>query len=152
MMIAALLGGVVALTFCAAIVPVGPVEVYLAMTVTANHLRLPEAAAAAAAAALGQVGGKTAVFRCVRRSTKGASRLARRVRDVRLVRRLHEWDTAHPSRLVALVAASSVTGIPPFTIVAPVAGAGGIHKRTFFLTSVAGRLTRFLLIAVPAAL
>ena len=151
MTILIVLAGVIALAFCGAIVPIGPFEVFLAITVTTYHLGWPAAAVTAAAAALGQVSGKFVVFQSARRSTRNASRLANRVRNTRLVRHLCEADAAHPRRLVALVAASSLTGIPPFAIVVPIAGAGEIRKRTFFLSSVAGRLTRFMLIALALA-
>jgi membrane protein YqaA with SNARE-associated domain len=151
MMILMLLGSVIALAFCGAIVPIGPLEVFLAITVTTYHLGWPAAAATAAAAALGQVSGKFVVFQSARRSTRNASRLAARLRNARLVRHLCECDAAHPRRLVTLVAASSFTGIPPFAIVVPIAGAGQIRTRTFFFSSVAGRLTRFMLIALPLA-
>jgi membrane protein YqaA with SNARE-associated domain len=151
MITAMLLGGTVAFAFCAAIVPLGPVEVYLAVAVSANHLGWPAAIAVAAIAALGQVSGKFVVFQCARRSTRSASRFATRVRNVRVVRRLQECDMRHPSRLIALVAASSITSVPPFAIVVPMAGAGGIRKRTFFTVSAAGRLIRFMLIVVAIA-
>jgi membrane protein YqaA with SNARE-associated domain len=151
MTILMLLVSVIALAFCGAIVPIGPLEVFLAITVTTSHLGWPAAAAIAAAAALGQVSGKFVVFQCARRGARNASRLATRLRDAPFVRQLCEADAAHPRRLVTVVAASSFIGIPPFAIVVPIAAAGEIRKRTFFLSSVAGRLTRFLLIALPLA-
>jgi len=152
MTIPMLLCGVLAMTFFAAIVPIGPTELYLAATVTTQHLQVPVAAMVAAAAAVGQVSGKFVVFGCTRRGTKGASRFATRVRSVRPLRRLTASDAAHPGRLFTMVAASAVTGIPPFAIVVPVAGAGGIRSRTFLVISMAGRMIRFLLIAIPIAM
>jgi membrane protein YqaA with SNARE-associated domain len=146
-----LLSCVFGLTFCAAIVPLGPAEVYVALTVTSRHLTPATAAAVAAAAAVGQVSGKFVVFQGARRSWRSERGLVTRARNARLVRRLYNCDATHPSRVIALVGASSITGLPPFALVAPVAGTAGISNRTFFLTSVAGRLIRFLLIAIPIA-
>jgi hypothetical protein len=55
MTILILLLSVIALAFCGAIVPIGPLELFLAITVTAHHLGSPAAAATAAAAALAGV-------------------------------------------------------------------------------------------------
>ena len=151
MTVVVLLSCVVGLTFCAAIVPLGPAEMYVAVTVTSRHLPSGIAAAVAAAAAVGQVSGKFVVFQGARRGSRSGCGLATRARRARAFRRLYECDAAHPGRLIALVGASSVVGIPPFALVAPIAGTAGIRNRTFLLTSVAGRLLRFLLIAIPVA-
>ena len=146
-----LLAALVAMSFCGAIVPIGPLEAYLVLAVSSNHLGWFAASAAAAAAAVGQVSGKLTVFQLARRSTKRSSRLMSWLTSIRPARRLLSCDAEHPRALIGLVVISSLIGLPPYAVVTPLAGTGGIGRRTFFLCSLAGRLTRFTVIAVSTA-
>jgi len=152
MTVALVLSVILAISFAGAVVPLGPTEIYLAVTISTNHLGLGWALGAATCAALGQISGKLVVFQFARRSTHRPSRLTARLDRIAFLRSLRTSDEKHPRRLACLVVASSLTGLPPFTVVAPLAGAGGIRRRVFFACGMAGRLTRFAMIAIPVAL
>jgi membrane protein YqaA with SNARE-associated domain len=70
-----------------------------------------------------------------------------------MAERLTRWQArvaASPSSAIALVAFSSVVGIPPFYVMSALAGAGGMNLGWFLAAGTAGRLIRFSVLAVGA--
>ena len=67
-----------------------------------------------------------------------------------IARRMERWReraAARPSSSIALIAASSLVGIPPFYAMSVVAGALKMNFGSFFVAGACGRLVRFFALA-----
>ncbi|RLP86775.1 VTT domain-containing protein [Micromonospora sp. CV4] len=138
-----------------ALVPVVNAEAY---AVVAGH-RGGHALVAVLALALGQTAGKLLLFEAARRGTgRLARKLARRTRSGRAAARAARWAgrirrwlsrrrTALPTVLVA-----AAVGVPPLAVVSLAAGTAGLRHWEFAVSCLLGRVIRFALLALPAAL
>jgi membrane protein YqaA with SNARE-associated domain len=132
--------GLYAATFVIAavgsVLPVISIEVFLigvALTVGAA-----DAVPLVALAALGQTLGKLPIYFGTRA-----------VADRAKLDRVRAWAARwHPS---VLLATSSVLGLPPFSLLATMAGVLSVRVRTFCIVVVLGRATRFAAIFVFAS-
>jgi len=94
---------------------------------------------------IGQMAGKCVVY--------GAGRRGTRIGTAKMSERLARWQAraaASPSVAVALVAFSSVVGIPPFYVMSAIAGAVRMNLAWFLAAGTAGRLVRFGALAAGA--
>ena len=89
-------------------------------------------------ATTGQMAGKCIIYWVALRGTACPSG-----RIARAVERWRERAAANPSSPVALVALSSLVGIPPFYVMSAVAGALRMNFGSFFVAGACGRLVRF---------
>jgi membrane protein YqaA with SNARE-associated domain len=138
---------VLAMSFATALVPLGPPEAYILVYSAGAHAAPQWALIVALAAAVGQMVGKLLIFQAARGVARRPSSLMRRVRFDRLIRRAADHGLSHPRQITTLVAASALFGLPPLTVVSPIAGAAAMPRRLFFLCGFAGRLSRFSLLA-----
>ena len=105
------------------------------------------------AAAVGQVAGKTLFYLAGKGSFTLGERLGRMTQAKRgsrwaeWLRRFHQRVEERPWWGVAVLFASAIPGVPPFTLMSFVAGAAGIRFVAFLLASLAGRGLHFLLVA-----
>jgi membrane protein YqaA with SNARE-associated domain len=94
---------------------------------------------------LGQMAGKCIVYFAGRRGA--------RIGPPAMAERLARWQAraaASPSGAIALLAFSSVIGIPPFYLMSAIAGAVGMHLGWFLAAGTTGRLIRFSALAFGA--
>jgi membrane protein YqaA with SNARE-associated domain len=63
------------------------------------------------------------------------------------VERARAWIARWKERPKWVLAASALTGLPPFYVISLLAGALGVRLRTFVAIGMSGRVTRFALIA-----
>ncbi|MEU8254317.1 hypothetical protein AB0C06_08655 [Micromonospora inaquosa] len=138
-----------------ALVPVVNAEAY---AVIAGH-RGGHALVAVLALALGQTVGKLLLFESARRGSGRLARtVARRRRSGRAGGRATRWTepirrwlsrrrTALPTVLV-----SAAVGVPPLAVVSLAAGTAGIRRGEFAVACLSGRVIRFALLVLPAAL
>jgi membrane protein YqaA with SNARE-associated domain len=94
-------------------------------------------------AAIGQLVGKLPMYFAVRGGAALAEKHSRRVE------RLRRWLERFRNRPHVVLAASALTGLPPFSIVASAAGLLGVRLRAFCTIVLGGRALRFT--AVVAA-
>jgi membrane protein YqaA with SNARE-associated domain len=139
---------VLALSFATALVPLGPPEAYILVYCASGHAAPQWALVVATAAATGQMVGKLVIFQLARSSARRSSRLMKRVRVDRLIRRAADHQLQHPRQLAGLVVVSGLVGLPPLAVVSPLAGAAAMRRRQFFLCGFAGRLGRFSVLAL----
>lgn len=142
--------GIYAATFVIALVgsllPILSIEVFLiGLVVVAGPPGGPEAPLIVVLAATGQLLGKLPIYYASRGLTNLSARSPARAKRVECVRRW--FAKLHPTMMLA---ASTVVGIPPFSIAATAAGILAIPVRTFCLVVLAGRATRFAAIFVFA--
>ncbi|SFP02386.1 hypothetical protein SAMN05421810_101724 [Amycolatopsis arida] len=141
-----------------ALLPVVNMEVYL-VGVLAARPDLPWAAMGVAAA-VGQMVGKLCYFYAGRGGVRlGRRRLRRRADPARAgrwatdVRRFRDAVALRPVAAGAILFLSAGTGVPPFAVLAVVAGAAGMPAPRFVVLGLAGRTLRFCaLAAVPSLL
>lgn len=138
-----------------ALVPIVNAEAY---AVVAGH-RGGHALIAVLALGLGQTAGKLLLFEAARHGTgRLAQKLAQRHRSGRAAARAARWAgpirrwlsrrrTALPTVLV-----SATLGVPPLAVVSVAAGTAGLRRWEFAGSCLLGRLIRFALLALPAAL
>ena len=141
------------MSFATAVVPMGPPEaMVVALTVAATTS--PEwAFAVAVTAACGQAAGKLVVFLSVRRPILRRFRLLDRLLRNRLLTKINAIDGRHPRHLAAIVGVSALASVPPLVVVSPMAGSTAMRPRIFLISTFAGRLGRFSLLAfVPSVL
>jgi membrane protein YqaA with SNARE-associated domain len=146
--------GIYLATFVVAIVsglfPLINSEAYLIGVVLAAHASWPQAILLGILVACGQMVANSILFEAAR----GASNLGGRRRkklEEKLVRAraaVERWG----NKRFALLCTSATIGLPPFLLTSLAAGAFGIPFRTFFVVGLAGRIVRFIAIAVGAAL
>ncbi|MET7396456.1 VTT domain-containing protein [Dactylosporangium sp. NPDC005572] len=138
-----------------ALVPVVNAEAYAVLA----GQRAGTAVVAVVALALGQTAGKLLLFEAARRGTgRLARRLARRHRSSRARARAARW--AEPIRRwlagrrtgLPTVFVSAAAGVPPLAVVSVAAGTAGLRQWEFAVVCFAGRLIRFAVLALPAAL
>ncbi|MCX5746078.1 MAG: hypothetical protein NT062_26675 [Proteobacteria bacterium] len=96
-------------------------------------------------AALGTLLGKLPTYYAVR----GLAAIPGKHQD--RVERTRAWLARWKSSPRGLLVASSFLGLPPFSIVATVAGAFGIRTRPFCAIVLGGRLARFAIVVIVAA-
>jgi membrane protein YqaA with SNARE-associated domain len=142
-----LAGFVLVVSFASALFPFAPPEALILVACAAGHVRLEWAIIAVVAAALGQMSGKLVVFQLGRTSTRKTSSLSRRLRLERVLSHVSDNATRHPRQLASVVVASSLVGLPPLALVAPLVGTTAMPGRLFFAYGLAGRLGRFSLVA-----
>jgi membrane protein YqaA with SNARE-associated domain len=104
-----------------------------------------DAAAIIACATAGQVLGKLPVYYAVRRLGELPGR------QRKWVERIRAWATSTGVGSHAVLAASALLGLPPFSIISTAAGALAIRARTFCLVVALGRALRFALLVYLAA-
>ncbi|MEU7777823.1 hypothetical protein ACIP95_13480 [Micromonospora parva] len=138
-----------------ALVPVVNAEAY---AVVAGH-RGGHALLAVLALALGQTVGKLLLFESARRGSGRLARtLARRDESGRAAARTARWTapirrwlsrrrTALPTVLV-----SATVGVPPLAVVSLAAGTAGLRRWEFAVVCLSGRMLRFAVLVLPAAL
>ncbi len=137
-----------AMSFATAFVPLGPPEAYLVAYVAAGHANPAWALLMALAAASGQMVGKLAVFHIAGRSARKSSRLLAKLHAEALISRVTDHTKRHPRHLAGLVVTSALVGLPPLTLVSPLAGAAAMQGKAFFTYGFTGRLARFSLLAI----
>ena len=112
-----------------------------------------------AALAVGQTGGKLALFEVGRRGgdwlpRRWAERLKRRhasTRTSRWTERVQGWLRAPVSGAVTVLT-SAAAGLPPLAVVSVAAGAAGQRRTTFAVCCLLGRTLRFAALVLPAAM
>jgi membrane protein YqaA with SNARE-associated domain len=140
-----LVGGVFLLAFVSAFVPLVSIELALvtaASTGTSGALLVAHVLFAAAGQMVGKscffLGGRTVL---TRRATRRRGRdLVSRPRFERLIARASGRRAAAGSTVLV----SAVTGLPPFALVAGLAGTWRLRLSSFFVLGLAGRSARFL--------
>ena len=130
-----------ALAFVSAIIPwVNAEALVLALPAVAHSTG--ELAALVVLVTLGQMAGKCIVYFAGRRGARfGSGRLAEGVAT---------WQaraSASPRHAIALVAISSVVGLPPFYVMSAIAGAVRMNLLWFLAAGTIGRLARFSTLA-----
>lgn len=131
------------IAFVSALVPVVNLEAYLGLRAAladVNDLWLLGFVAAA-----GQMGGKV-IWYLIGASSLEWGWIKRRVEKPKAQARLAKWQTRTEERPLltgTLVFASAVTGLPPFAIVAVLAGQLRMNLVAFFVLGLAGRWVRF---------
>lgn len=138
-----------------ALVPIVNAEAY---AVVAGH-RGDHALVAVLALALGQTTGKLLLFEAARRGTgRLAQKLAHRRRSgraaaggTRWAGRIRRWLSRRRTAL-PMVLASATVGVPPLAVVSLAAGTAGLRRREFAVACLLGRVLRFALLVLPAAL
>ena len=109
--------------------------------------------ALAAVAGLGQMAGKL-VWYLLGRSSLGWGWVRRRTESTKWQSRLETWQRrtrGNPWLVGALVFVSAVLGLPPFAVIAVLAGQLRVPLVLFFLTGLAGRVLRFAAVLGGAA-
>ena len=96
-------------------------------------------------ATMGQMAGKCIVYYVARRGAMVSSG-----RISHAVQRWRARALASPHRLVTLVLASSLVGIPPFFVMSAVAGALKVKLGSFLVAGTCGRLVRFTALALAS--
>ncbi|MEV4119704.1 VTT domain-containing protein [Micromonospora sp. NPDC049645] len=138
-----------------ALVPVVNAEAYAVLA----GQRGGHALVAVVALALGQTAGKLLLFESARR---GSGRLARTVAKRRKSRRaasraarwtgpIRRWLSRRRSA-VPTVLVSAALGVPPLAVVSLAAGTAGLRRWEFAVACLSGRVIRFALLVLPAAL
>ncbi|GHJ54592.1 membrane protein [Nonomuraea sp. TT08I-71] len=138
-----------------ALVPIVNAEAY---AVVAGH-RGGHALVTVIALALGQTAGKLLLFDAARRGTgRLAQKLARRSRSgraaaagVRWAGRIQRWLSRRRTALPTVLASAAI-GVPPLAVVSLAAGTAGLRHREFAVACLLGRVLRFALLVLPAAL
>ncbi|SCF17109.1 SNARE associated Golgi protein [Micromonospora coriariae] len=141
--------------FASALVPVVNAEAY---AVVAGHSG-GYAVIAVIALAVGQTAGKLLLFEAARRGTgRLARRLARRSRSGRVAARTARWAEpvrrwlSHRRTGLPTVLLSALVGVPPLALVSIAAGTAGLRHWEFAIACLLGRVVRFAIVALPAAL
>ena len=144
MTVIALVGGIFLLALVASFVPLLSVELALIVSAAAGTsigLLLAQVAVAAAGQMIGKscyfVGGRTASQWCERREQAGPRRLGARLLGF-VTRKARQRRVA-----AATVFFSASTGLPPFALVAALAGGWRIRLPSFFVMGFAGKSARF---------
>ncbi|MEH0931342.1 hypothetical protein [Micromonospora sp. CPCC 205558] len=138
-----------------ALVPVVNAEAY---AVIAGH-RGGHALVAVVALALGQTVGKLLLFESARR---GSGRLARTLaqrrgsgraagRAARWTEPIRRWLSRRRTALPTVLVSAAV-GVPPLAVVSLAAGTAGLRRWEFAVACLSGRVIRFGLLVLPAAL
>ena len=131
-----------ALAFVSAIIPWVNAEALVLALPAVAHSRA-ELAGLVLLVTVGQMAGKCVVYCAGRRGARiGSQKMAERLA------RWQERAAKSPRRAIALVAISSVIGIPPFYLMSAVAGAVGMNLGWFLAAGTCGRLVRFTAIAL----
>lgn len=136
----------VVLGFGSALVPVLNIEAYLAVRAAVSEV--DAVWALSLAAAVGQMAGKLVWYQL------GASSLSwgwvrRRFERPKATARLELWRArthARPVLAGSLVLVSAFSGLPPFAVLAVVAGQLRMHLALFLVLGVAGRWLRFVVV------
>ncbi len=138
-----LIAGVLVLAFVSAFVPVVSIELALvaaAATGSSGRLLLAQVLAAAAGQMIGKscffLGGRGVLVWRKRNKAPGPPRSER-------MSRLMARATRQRGAAVATVFVSAFTGLPPFALVAAIAGAWRLRLASFFVVGLAGRSVRF---------
>jgi membrane protein YqaA with SNARE-associated domain len=133
-----------ALSFVSAIVPwVNAEAIVIALPAIAHSPA--QLAGLVVVVTVGQMAGKCVVYFAGRRGV--------RIGKARMAERLARWQAraaSSPSSAIALVAFSSVVGIPPFYVMSAIAGAVVMNLGWFLAAGTAGRLLRFSILALGA--
>ncbi|MFF4893547.1 VTT domain-containing protein [Micromonospora chersina] len=138
-----------------ALVPIVNAEAY---AVVAGH-RGGHALVTVIALALGQTAGKLLLFDAARRGTgRLAQILAHRSRPgraaaagARWAGRIQRWLSRRRTALPTVLASAAI-GVPPLAVVSLAAGTAGLRHREFAVACLLGRVIRFALLVLPAAL
>lgn len=128
--------------FISAVLPWMNAEI-LVVTLPAMASSPGQLAALIVMTTVGQMAGKCIVYWVGRR---GAA-----VSSARILNAVERWRAriaTSPGKAVALVAVSSLVGIPPFYAVSAVAGALKMKLDSFLLAGAVGRLVRFTVVAL----
>jgi membrane protein YqaA with SNARE-associated domain len=144
-----------ALSFVSAIVPwINAEAIVLALPAVAHSPA--QLAGLVGIVTIGQMAGKCIVYFAGRRglalSERSESKGAR-IGPPAMAERMARWQAraaASPSGAIALLAFSSVVGIPPFYLMSAIAGAVGMHLGWFLVAGTTGRLIRFSALAFGA--
>ena len=137
-------GGAVAIAAASAVVPVINAELVLAGLVLVVG-DVPRAVILGVLVAFGQMLGKSVVYAGMRGTAKlGASASVGKLARARAL--VAKWRTR--PRLLMFVSATA--SIPPYLLVAALAGRAKIRFRTFFAIGLLGRTLRFVTIALIA--
>jgi len=136
-----LYAGCVATAAASALIPIINAEVFLASVVVVVG-GVAHAIVLGALVALGQMLGKSVVYAGVRGSSKLYDDKASKLRAL-----VARWGNR--PQLVMFV--SAIASLPPYLLVAALAGLSKIRFRQFFAIGLAGRTIRFVTIAVIAA-
>ncbi|MGH3362722.1 MAG: VTT domain-containing protein [Nocardioides sp.] len=140
-----LLLGTLGFAFLSALVPVFNVEAYLAVLATRST---GVVALVAAAAAAGQMVGKV-LWYLAGSSALHLKSVERKLAQPKWQRSLRTWqDRTHGRPYVAagITFASAFAGVPPYAVIAVMAGVLRMSLPLFVLTGLVGRFLRFLVI------
>lgn len=138
-----LYAGTFAVAAVSAVFPLVSIEVFLvAITLTRGPA---DAVALVILATLGQLVGKVPIYlvACGIAEVPGRQR--------RWIDRMRAWSTRLGDRPAWVLAASSVIGVPPFSISSTAAGVLRIRLRTFVVVVALGRAARFAVLVAAAA-
>jgi membrane protein YqaA with SNARE-associated domain len=136
-----LYGACVATAAASALIPIINAELFLAGVVVVVG-DVGHAIVLGALVAFGQMLGKSVIYASMRGTSRFYDRHAGRVRAF-----VERWG--HRPRLVMF--ASATASVPPYLLVAALAGVAKVRFREFFAIGLAGRTLRFVTIAVIAA-
>jgi len=136
-------GGAFVVALVSSFVPLVSVDLFLVGLVMSTSAFAAPAIVACAAA--GTLAGKLPIYY----ATRGAVSLSEkaRARIERLRARIARWERAP----LAVLATSSLLGLPPFSLVATAAGVLAIRARDFCIVVFAGRALRFAAVIAIAA-
>ena len=137
-----------AVAILSGLVPVINAEIYLVGVVLAVG-GIPEALLLALIVALGQMVAKVFMYQAALRATnlgKRSPRLEPKIQKARAY--VEKWR----SKPLSITFVSATIGLPPFYLVALVAGMLEVPFRAFFVVGLVGRTLRFATIAVIAAI
>ncbi len=141
-----LLWSTLGVSVASALLPLVNVEAYLG--VVATQVDASRAVPLAVVAGVGQALGKVAWYEAARRGSDSAW-LERRLRRPAVRARYDDWrERAHgrPVLVTGVLLTSSLVGLPPLLVTAPLAGALGLSRVVFVVTVAVGRSTQFLVI------
>ena len=142
--------------FASAFVPVVNIEVYLGGLAALRGGAGPAAVAVlAGTAAVGQMAGKTVFYYAGRGAVRLRSRhSARPVKPATAARlaRFRSTVEAHPRATPPLLLLSAFVGIPPYAVVAALAGTVRVNLAVFEVTGLVGRAGRFALVLAGVGL
>ena len=138
-------GGTLLFAFGSAMIPILNIEAYLAALAAKNVGALW---VLAVAAAVGQMAGKV-VFYYIGRSSMGWSWVRRKTEAPKFQATLERWRNRvdeRPLYAALVLFVSAAAGLPPFAILAVIAGSLRVPLPLFITVGLVGRFLRFLFI------
>lgn len=134
--------GVTGLAVASALIPLINIEAVIALAATQGNA---PGWAIVAASAVGQMGGKL-LWYYGGRELERFPFVARRMRKPKAMATMERWRARTDGRpwfAAGLLLVSAAVGLPPYAVIAVVAGALRVHVVTFLVTGLVGRMLRF---------